>query len=67
MTRRPFEAFSRFLELTVDMKEVFPHDAEDYLELLDAFLANAAKHREHVRLKLGLRSPPTGTRRGKVG
>ncbi len=46
----PLESFNRFLELTPDMPTVFSQKEDDFLELIDAFLANPGQHRDHVRL-----------------
>lgn len=48
--RTPLEAFDRFLELTPNQGALYEVRREEYLELIDSFLANPAQHREHVRL-----------------
>lgn len=48
--RTPLEAFDRFLELTPHQGALYEVKREEYLQLIDSFLANPAQHREHVRL-----------------
>lgn len=50
MSRTPLEAFNRLLELAPDVITMYSHSPKEYLELLDAFLNNPGKHREHVEL-----------------
>lgn len=50
MKRTPLEAFNRFLELTPDTKTAWSHRSPEFIELVDAFLANPEQHREHVHL-----------------
>ncbi len=50
MAMTPLESFSRFLELTPDLRTAYSSKAAELLELMDPFLANPGQHREHVRL-----------------
>lgn len=48
--RTPLESFDRFLQLTPDLQTVYSVKRDEFLDLLDSFLANPGQHREHVRL-----------------